>query len=188
MLLSDRSTDSAMAVALDKTWQKFLEELDASLSTPVELICVGGFVLYAVYGIPRVTGDIDYLSVHPADAADELESLAGAGSKLAKKYKIQLQPVGGIADYPEDFAERAQELDLGLKNIRLLAVDPYDLLLSKLPRNSPKDRDDAKWLIQQLDLNFATMQERWKKEMAPWIANADRHGLTLRLWKEFFRS
>lgn len=80
-----------MPTLLDKTWQKFLGELDVALSRPVKLFCVGGFVLHAVYQVPRVTGDLDYLEARPSDAQNELQALAGAGSKLAKKYKLQMQ-------------------------------------------------------------------------------------------------
>ena len=92
----------------------------------------------------------------------------------------------GIADVPGDYESRLQELDLDLRNLRLWILEPYDLLLSKLPRNGPKDREDARYLIQKLRLEFATFRDRWQREMAPWIANKDRHELTMQLWREYF--
>jgi hypothetical protein len=79
-----------------------------------------------------------------------------------------------------------KELDLELQKLSLRVLEPYDLLLSKITRNSPKDREDAKFLIRKLKLTFAPFYARWKQEMAPWVANRDRHELTVQLWKEYF--
>jgi hypothetical protein len=105
---------------------------------------------------------------------------------LAKKHKIYVQNVAGIVDLPEEYRSRVQKIATNLHNITLMTLDPYDLLLSKLSRNSPKDREDAKFLIGELHLAFVIFQERWGKEMAPWIPNADRHRLTVQLWEEYF--
>ena len=172
--------------SLDKTWLSFLRELDSELSRAVDVYCIGGFVLYAQYQIPRVTGDIDYLKTAPADAANEIEALAGADSKLGKKYRIHVH-AAGVTDLPEDFESRLQPLNFGLGKIRLYAVDPYDLVLSKLTRNSSKDRADVKWVARQLQLSYKVLMQRWEKEMAPWIANHDRHRRSLQLWKEYFQ-
>lgn len=171
---------------LDKPWPDFLKDIDASLSQTVSLTCVGGFVLAAMYGIPRVTVDLDYIEVIPLEAMREIEAIAGGGSTLAKKHRLYIQAVGGVVDLPEDYASRVNELDLNLPKLRLFVLDPYDLLLSKLTRNSPKDREDVKYLIQKEKLRFAPFYSRWEKEMAVHVANRDGHELTTRLWKEYF--
>jgi len=88
--------------------------------------------------------------------------------------------------FTEEYESRLQELKFNLEKLKLWALDPYDLLLSKVPRNSPKDREDAKYLISTVKLDFKTFQDRWQKEMAPWIANRHQHDLTIELWKEYF--
>jgi hypothetical protein len=75
---------------------------------------------------------------------------------------------------------------LNLQKLSLWVLEPYDLLLTKLARNSPKDREDAKFLIQKEKLEFTTFYARWQEEMAPWIANRERHELTTQLWKDYF--
>jgi hypothetical protein len=47
---------------LPSPWREFLTELDGMLKEPLELHCIGGFVLVHFYGFPRTTGDIDYYS------------------------------------------------------------------------------------------------------------------------------
>lgn len=174
-----------LAVKLSKPWPDFLRDVDAALSGTVHLHCIGGFILAALYGLPRPTADIDYIETVPREAAAEIEAVAGIDSALARKYKLFLQRVG-IVDFPEDYKSRLQELKLNLQKLKLWAFDPYDLLLSKLPRNTPKDRGDAKYLINKLNLDFATFSRRWQDEMAPWIANKERHATTLELWRHYF--
>ena len=73
---------------LPSPWREFLGELDEALSEPVELHCIGAFVISLLYGLPRPTGDVDYISVVPRNRIEELERLAGRESKLARKYKV----------------------------------------------------------------------------------------------------
>ena len=87
-------------LVLPPPWPRFLTEVDHGLSEVVELHCAGGFVLTAVHGIPRTTADLDYISAIPHHATEELERIAGRDSDLAKRYKVFLQAVGGVADYP----------------------------------------------------------------------------------------
>ncbi|MGA7926498.1 MAG: DUF6036 family nucleotidyltransferase [Candidatus Sulfotelmatobacter sp.] len=172
---------------LPAPWPEFLSEVDHSLSTPVELHCAGGFVLTAVHGLSRSTGDLDYITIAPLDAYQELERIAGRESKLAKKYKLYFHQTGGVTDFPENYEERLVELNLGLKNLSLKILEPYDLALSKLTRNSPKDREDVKLLAKNLGLTFGILYERFSTEMKPWLPNADRHELTLtKFWKDYF--
>jgi hypothetical protein len=69
-------------------WAAFLDELDRLVPEPIRLVCIGGFVLRVMYRIPRVTADIDCISILPFR---DLEEIAGRESPLAKKYKVHLQ-------------------------------------------------------------------------------------------------
>ncbi len=132
-----------MEIALPKPWTEFLREVNLALGQAVNLHCLGGFIWVVLYGAPRTTVDLDYISVHPPETAVKLEIIAGERSALAKKYKVFLHSVSGTSDFPDEYESRLQLLHLGLQNLRLWALDPYDLVLSKLGRNSPKDRDDV---------------------------------------------
>jgi hypothetical protein len=167
-------------------WEAFLDEVDARLSAPVELHCVGGFVLTAVYGVPRTTGDLDFTAVVPAQAVRFLEETAGPGSPLAEKHRLCLRRVG-VDDLPEAYQERLREVFPGrFRRLHLFALDPYDLVLSKLTRNSAKDREDVSFLVRALALDAVILRERYQKELRPYLANEERHDLTLRLWLEDF--
>lgn len=170
---------------LPSPWPEFLLDVDRSFPETVELHCVGGFVLTAVYGIPRTTNDLDYISVNPRQAHEELNRIAGQDSDLAGKHKVFLQMVG-VADYPENYEGRLTTLPLGLKKITLRALEPYDLLLSKLTRNNPKDMQDVQALVKKLDLKFDVFIERFQTEMS-WVPRREWHAQTLTVvWKDVF--
>jgi hypothetical protein len=172
---------------LPSPWPAFLRELDQALSCPVELHCLGGFVLAVLYGLPRPTDDLDYVSIIPRDSFAEIDRLAGRGSPLSKKYKVFLQNVGSIPDLPENYDERLTALvGLDLPQFSLNVLAPHDLILSKLTRNSPKDREDVKFLADKLKLNFKNLMDIFDAEMKPWLPNLNRHLLTLKLWREYF--
>jgi len=134
-------------------WSAFLDELDRAIAEPIELHCIGGFVVSLLYGLPRPTGDVDYIAAIPRYRIEELERLAGRGSKLATKYKVHLQHVT-VATMPEDYESRLKEMFPGRrKKLKILAPDPYDLVLSKLERNSPKDQGDVEYLAKTVPLD-----------------------------------
>jgi hypothetical protein len=165
-------------------WAAFLKDVDQRLISPIELHCLGGFVLAAAYGLPRPTGDVDYIAAIPRDTAADLEEIAGRDSALAKKYGLHFQHVT-VAEVPDDYEQRLTELFTGqFSRLRLLALEAHDLVLAKLVRNSPVDMEDARFLAQSGKLNAKILKQRYEKELRPNLANEARHDLTLRLWLE----
>lgn len=180
VMLSNSKSDPG----LPKYWREFLEEVDRQLPESVELHCLGGFVLTACYGLPRRTGDLDYISVLPAEGGQILETVAGKESKLAKKYKLYFQHVT-VADVPENYAERLIEMFRGgFSHMRLFALEVHDLVLAKLIRNYTVDLEDAKYLAKSGVLNPGLLRERYEQELRPYLANQEKHDLTLQLWLE----
>jgi|SRR6185503_7139428 len=136
------------------------------------------------YGMPRRTGDIDLLAVVPHGMTQLLQELAGEGSRPHRTHLVHLQQVG-VATVPEDYQERLVEMFPGeYTRFRLLALDPYDLALSKLERNLAVDREDVKYLARTVPLRPAVLETRYQQELRPYLSNAARHDLTLRLWLE----
>jgi len=67
-------------------------------------------------------------------------------------------------------------------HLRLFALDPYDLALSKLERNIERDRDDVKHLAKTIPLGLDVLRARYQKELRWQLGNPTREDLTLRLW------
>lgn len=75
-------------------WHSFLADLDALLTSPVDLHCHGGFVVEMVYNPDRSTSDIDCLAIRSTRPIDKILDLAGIGSRLYEQYGVYIQYVG----------------------------------------------------------------------------------------------
>lgn len=169
---------------LVEPWRSFFSDIDASLAAEVALHCLGGFVMTMLYGSNRLTADVDVLPITSDPASKHLLNLAGQGSILHKKHKIYLQVVG-VATVPDNYEARLTEMFAGtFRHLRLVALDPYDLALSKLERNAPRDREDFKYLARTIQLDLNILQERYREELRPYLGNPGREDLTLKLWIE----
>ena len=71
-----------------------------------------------------------------------------------------------------------------LVNLNLYALDPYDLALAKLERNSPRDREDIEHLARTIPLDLDVLRDRYERELRPYLPVPEREDLTLRLWIE----
>ena len=88
-----------------------------------------------------------------------------------------------MAKVPEEYASRLAEIfRKTFKHLRLFALDPYDLALSKLERNIQRDRDDALHLARTVPFHSEVLKERYEKELRWQLGNPEREDLTLRLW------
>jgi Nucleotidyltransferase of unknown function (DUF6036) len=167
-------------------WASFLRELDELLKAAVELHCLGGFVVTQQYGVGRETSDIDFLSAVARSREDDLEALAGLGSALYKKYRLYLQYVGVVTP-PCNYTTRLQPMfpDESWKRLRLLALDPTDIALSKLERNADRDRDDVLRLARAGLVDAQTLKARYDEELRPYLLSRESwHDKTLDLWIE----
>ena len=124
-------------------WHSFFSEIDQTLDQPVALHCIGGFAIAMLYGLPRPTVDIDCLTVIPVEKTAALLSFAGEGSALHKKYGVYLQQVG-IVTVPENYTDRMTLMfPAAFRRLLLLGLEAHDLALSKLERNSARDRETS---------------------------------------------
>jgi len=167
-------------------WHSFFVELDGFLDEPVELHCAGGFVMSMLYGMPRPTIDVDFFSAVPQGKIETLEAVAGKGSSLHHKYHVHLQFVG-VVTVPENYPDRLVEMfPASHQRLRLFGLEAHDLALSKLERNAARDREDVKYLARAVPLNADLLESRYRTELRPYLANRERHDLTMRLWLEAF--
>lgn len=176
---------------LHAPWKQFLGELDALLgemllSEPIELHCIGGFAVVAACDLPRSTNDLDYVTLKHICGPD-LERLAGAGSALARKYKVHVHRAA-VASLPLNCEGRLREIFTGrFRNIRLFVLDPYDLALSKLSRNSERDREDVKHIIRTQKLDPMILRQRYEEELrVNLIGPPEKHATTLKLWLDAY--
>jgi len=169
---------------LPEPWKSFLAEIDEALDQDVDLHCLGGFAGKVLYDFDRETSDIDILPVATNSEIQSALSLGLNGSKLHRKYQIYLEIVG-IAPVPQDYEQRLIEIYSGtFKHLHLFALDPYDLALTKIERNSQRDRDDVKHLARVVPFDIEVLRKRFEVEVQPDLGNPDRETRTLQLWIE----
>ncbi len=166
-------------------WHSFLRELDAIATEEVDFQCLGGFVVTQQYGFPRPTADIDVLSIAPVDQRTELLKKGRKGSELHQKYGVYLDYVG-IASMSYDYDTRLVEMYPGqYEHLRLFALDPYDLVLSKLTRNIARDREDVKYLARTIPLDLDVLRQKYQTEFRPYaLGNPVWLDEALSLWIE----
>jgi hypothetical protein len=171
-------------------WRSFLSELDCLLKGTVELRCLGGFVVTQQYGLGRETSDIDFLSVIAQSPEDNIETLAGLGSALHRKYRLYMQHVT-VATPPADYASRMTRMFPGAdwKKLRLFALDATDIALSKLERNADRDREDFVRLTRAGHIDPQNLKERYYAELRPYLLSKHTwHDKTLELWLQMVQT
>jgi len=135
----------------------------------------------------RTSADIDVFEVAPNSASQMVMQMAMQGGPLHHKYGLYLDKVT-VAFVPENYESRLIEMFPGaFKRLRLMALDPYDLALSKLERNTQKDRDDVIYLARTIPFDLSILKERYENELRWQLGNPTREDLTLNLWMEVIR-
>jgi hypothetical protein len=159
-----------------------LQEINDALEEEVRLVCMGGFVIAQLYGFSRPTVDIDALGIDPKSLAGKIQDLGDKSGPLHSKYKIYLHFVT-VAAVPENYDERLAEMYAGaFPRLRIFALDPYDLALSKLQRNIQRDRDDVFYLARTIPFDLKVLRERYQNEMRYQMGVPQREDLTLQMW------
>jgi hypothetical protein len=167
---------------LPEPWLSFLRDIDDLLENETHFHCLGGFVVTVVYGAKRSTSDLDLISTLRTEP--DLLDRAGEGSRLHKKHKVYLDQVT-IAQLPQNYEDRLTEIFSGtFESLRLFALDPYDIALSKIERNIERDRDDVKHLARIVPLDLGILKQRYYDELRGYLGNPEREDLTLELWIE----
>jgi hypothetical protein len=165
-------------------WRSFLAELDRMAPSVVRLDCIGGFVVTMLYGLDRTTGDVDVLEIAPLSVSELFTTAAALGGPLFQKYGLYMDRVT-VAQPPYDYEERLREMFPGaFQKLRLMALDPYDLALTKLERNIERDRSDVRYLARAIPFDLDLLRQRYQQELRPYLGNPKREDLTLQLWIE----
>ena len=90
-----------------------------------------------------------------------------------------------VAEVPMDYESRLTQMFPGqFNNLRLMALDPYDLALTKLQRNGERDRSDVRFLARTIPFDLKILEKRYQTELRPTLSNPGRENSTMQLWKE----
>ncbi len=167
-------------------WLSFFQDIDLAIGEPVELHCLGGFVLIHAYGVARTTNDCDFISMVPHPLWPRVAELGGRDSALHIRHRVYLDPVT-IATPPEGYQKRLIPLFPGQwVHLKLYALEAHDLALAKLERNFERDRDDIQQLVRAGYLELDILRTRYYEELRPYLPRAEWHDQTLQLWLDAY--
>lgn len=109
--------------------------------------------------------------------------MAGRASALARRHGVYFQHVG-VASVPESYTDRLTPLFADrFERLRLFELEVHDLVLSKLTRNHPVDREDVAYLAQIARLDPAMLRARYRRELRPVVVgDPAQHERTLDMW------
>ena len=173
-----------MPRGIKEPWLSFLRDVDRALKGPAEVHCLGGFVLSALWDLPRPTGNVDFIEVRPSSMGEELLGIAGEHSELGERRHLHFQRVT-VAEVPRGYEKRLVAVTpKALRRLRLRALEVHDLVLANLSRNSPRDRADVEFLAKKGALDIKVLKKRFEAELRPNLLNESRETLTLQLWLE----
>ncbi len=146
---------------------------------------LGGFAVTLEYGISRLTEDIDVLDVAPPRIVALLMKEGGKGFPLAIKHKVYLDIVG-IANAPYDYESRLRPMYPGaFRSLHLMVMDPYDVALTKLKRDSDKDFQDVLQLAEKIQFDLDLFERRYKEELRDnTTGRPEDNDRTFYRWKE----
>ena len=90
-----------------------------------------------------------------------------------------------IVTAPDNYEDRLTEMFPGeFKNLKLYALDSYDLALTKLERNMQHDREDVLQIAQSAPFDLEIFRQRYDEELKVYVEDNIRHRSTFDFWIE----
>jgi hypothetical protein len=162
--------------------EEFFRDIDArwsrSQSNPlITLHVIGSTALMMLAGMRAGTTDSDIIETAELDEdiKRKLLDIAGPGSECERRFGLHLQFVArGIPLLPQ--APRYRAIDgWRLAKIKIKALDPVDVAVSKLKLLRPRDKADISMLVQEGHITHDDLLRRFKSavEIASMSARAD---------------
>lgn len=147
---------------------ELLRELDARWSSPSDprkpLRIFGSTALMLQTAYHRGTTDSDVLESATLDGATkaELLRLAGVGTELARRHGVHLQIVNEAIPFLPQPPRWHPVVELAtLHHFEVTVLDVVDVVVSKLKRFEPKDRDDILAMVDH-GLDHRALVERFE--------------------------
>ena len=134
---------------------RFLQELDVALipianGQRLDLYHLGRSALVWRYQATFSTKDIDVVQMRTS-LEEKAHELFGQGSAMAKELGLYLDLVpDGLPPLPGGFRGRSSEVGGNWQVIRLWELEVHDLAVTKLKAFRPQDRQDLRFLCDQI--------------------------------------
>ena len=136
----------------------FLGEIDKELSRKIAVVAVGGTAMTLVNAKPS-TIDIDFTI--PGEDYDEFER---AMKVVQPGFRVDVFRDGAVfvTVLPGDYLEKSKPIATNLKNIDLRALDPVDIIITKIARLDGRDEQDIGSCITNFQVTQKQIERRAK--------------------------
>jgi len=134
----------------------FLEVLDKDLSKNVTVVAVGGTAM-TLHDAKPSTIDIDFTI--PGNDFVEFKRVLGL---TPHGFKIDLWTNGMVFSQflPEDYLHLSKSIPTKMKKMKLKALDPLDIIVTKVGRMNARDKEDIATCIKKFKITKSQIQKR----------------------------
>lgn len=160
----------------------FLEQIDKELGREIILTAVGGTAM-TLLNLKPSTIDIDFDLT--SEDADELQKTL---KTIPHGFKIDIFADGLIfsQQLPEDYSEKSILIKTNFKNIKLCALHPLDIVVTKIGRMNERDKEDIRSCIEKFKLTKKEIDKRAKQ--VEYIGREENYEINLQsVLKRFFK-
>jgi len=168
-------------MSVDKTeLPGFLEEVDKELERRIVLVAVGGTAM-TVLGAKPSTIDIDFTL--PSDDIDEFQRVLDI---IPHGFMVHCFHDGVIFSQilPEDYLARSSIVKRTMKNVELRALNPVDIVVTKIGRLDGRDKEDIQRCIEKFSLSRNHIVERAKR--VEYVGRQENYEINLKYVLENF--
>jgi hypothetical protein len=133
----------------------FLEVLDNEISRKITLVAVGGTAM-TLLDLKPSTVDVDFTI--PSDDKPEFDK---ALANVPHGFKVDAWPDGMVfsQSLPNDYLEKSIEI-ANFRHIRLKALHPIDIVVTKIGRLDSRDIQDIEACIKRFNISKKQIEER----------------------------
>ena len=160
----------------------FLLEVDKEITRKVIVVAVGGTAM-TLLKTKASTRDVDFTI--PSEFYDGFQN---ALKTVTHGFEVQCWHDGAvfITMLPEDYLKRSSLVKTKMKNIELRALDPIDIVVTKISRLNDRDIEDIESCIKKFRLKKKEIEKRAKQIDYP--GNEESYKINLQLViKKFFK-
>lgn len=136
----------------------FLEEVDKQLESRITLVAAGGTAM-TLYELKPSTIDVDFTG-----PGADLDLFKAAVKRIQPGFRVDTWPDGQVFSQflPPDYLKKSEPIKTRLRKIELRALDPVDIVVTKLGRLDGRDFDDIKACVEARRLTKRRIIDRAK--------------------------
>ncbi len=137
----------------------FLEELDEELECAITVVAVGGTAM-TLHNSKTSTIDVDFTI--PTESFSEFHRVLDL---IPHGFRVDTWNNGMVFSQalPDDYLKKSKPIRTKMKNMKLRALDPLDIIVTKIGRLNERDKEDIATCIKKSKITKAQIEKRSKQ-------------------------